>query len=1155
MENRIHTGAGVLRPMEFAPGPMGFSRSFAAFSQDILDRYAIWEKYPWSDAVIRYLEQEKQEEALGEKDPSSFFITLQLLKIYLENEQGKEKAAGEAKETGEAKESGKAKEAEQETLTLRIETELRRLKAGYDKYFGILERLYREGRQMPQEEYFRIWGLLEREAGRRRAWENSWDKDGSRPSEQAVEASALWMRGSVMPYAPWGRGHITPYAPWGRGYITPYALGAPSIRLRRMAESHGRMPDGKTLFRESVERQQREFYTGIVRSHVVREMAGQAEYRLGRELTPSEYQALKDYGDSLERTRLVFYASRPDARLYQETAVQVLGLAADAADWVENKVLESSAGPERRTEEEGKPDEPGALEEIGRLLSKLPDVVSRAAVRELYAESVKNAGKGTEERAEEPEKGTEEPGNPQKWAAEVREQHAAAPEGYGENLVYWIESQDFLRLSELWEQSAQGEKQRLLERIPQAVRQAFFLWEKSGQEDGTSYSKKIVQTIVERIEAARGADTAGYSETFGSAETAEEVGRLLSELPDVISRMAVQELYAGGTGYAGEEEREPKEKTVESREQPLALPEDYWGNLVYRMEHESFLPLAELWKQSAPEERTQLLRRIPGAIRQAASWQEESGQEDEGSDQEKILEMIVEKLEAVQDLETIRHSGTSMDPETRPESERLPANAEIAEEIGRLLLELPEWISRPTIQELYAKSAGDDEKSGGKPEDREIKASEEPWLAVPEGYGDNLVYRTENQDSLQLSVLWERSGPEERDDLLRHILPAVRQAFVLEKNGQESVGPRRKQMLEALLERMEAFQASETALRPGVPQSPGTRGRAEMPQLPVDSGTAEEVGRLLSELPDWISRTAASQLNAEGVRSAGKGEAPENGAEEALEARLSRPESYGGDLVYRLEGQDSLRLSTLWEQSTPEERDNLLRRIPKAVGQAAFHWEESRRETVGPRQEKVLQTIVERLKAAGSPETRRSPEASVKDSETAGPGERSSEKWQYAAPGEQMLLTALTWLVPRTDRPLLTAGTGTSRTEASYRLHSQIQREKSVFLSAYPNLGESAIVYAAKAPNPSDIRQKDGGTEAIQELESRISRQEYILRQETMEREELERRIKNRENRENTLWQSANMKITPKQGGDLSPDMLARLKERLRKERIRYGAD
>ena len=89
MESRIHTGAGVLQPMEFTSGPMGLSRSFAAFSQDILDRYAIWEKYPWSDAVICYLEQEKQEEASGEKEPSSFFVTLKLLKIYRYNEQVK----------------------------------------------------------------------------------------------------------------------------------------------------------------------------------------------------------------------------------------------------------------------------------------------------------------------------------------------------------------------------------------------------------------------------------------------------------------------------------------------------------------------------------------------------------------------------------------------------------------------------------------------------------------------------------------------------------------------------------------------------------------------------------------------------------------------------------------------------------------------------------------------------------------------------------------------------------------------------------------------------------------------------------------------------------------------------------------------------------
>lgn len=447
MENGTHTGAGVLRPMEFAPGPMGFSRSFAAFSQNILDRYAIWEKYPWSDAVIRYLEQEKQEEASGEKEPSSFFVTLKLLKIYLENEQGKEKAAGEAEETEEAKEAGKTKEAEHETLTLRIEAELRRLEAGYDKYFGILERLYREGRQMPQDERVRIWELLKREAGRRGAWGNGQKEEGRKPSEQVVKSLALWER----------------------GLITPYALGAPAVRLRRMAEGHGRMPDSKALFRKSVERQQREFYTGIVRSHVVREMAGQAERRLGRELTPSEYQALQDYGDSLDGVRLVSYASGSDARLYEETAALVLRLPADAAGGTGNEVRESSSLETNVPEdnagaaEEGKPKGEEVSEEMVRLLSELPDFISRAVVQELYAERAGNAIEPAPFR-HGPGQGfyADSTGNAEKGTKE--------PEPYGPGLVYRTESQDSLRLSKLWEQSTEEEKERLLERIPLAVR-------------------------------------------------------------------------------------------------------------------------------------------------------------------------------------------------------------------------------------------------------------------------------------------------------------------------------------------------------------------------------------------------------------------------------------------------------------------------------------------------------------------------------------------------------------------------------------------------------------------------------------------------------------------------------------------------------------
>ena len=154
-----------------------------------------------------------------------------------------------------------------------------------------------------------------------------------------------------------------------------------------------------------------------------------------------------------------------------------------------------------------------------------------------------------------------------------------------------------------------------------------------------------------------------------------------------------------------------------------------------------------------------------------------------------------------------------------------------------------------------------------------------------------------------------------------------------------------------------------------------------------------------------------------------------------------------------------------------------------------------------------------------------------------------------------MLLNALTWLVPQTGRPIVTAETTRTEPEPFYRIRPQIQREGSVSSFSYPSPWESTIVYAAGAPQPSGVRQKEEGTPAVQELESRITRQEYIIRQERMEMEELQRRMKKQEDKEDTLWQSANMKIASKQGSDLSPDMLARLKEHLRKERIRYGAD
>lgn len=513
MERDIRQAAGVTKPMELPSTPIGFGRWFAAFSQEILDRYAIWENYPWNNAVLQFLEHTEQEEVPEKQEPSSFFVTVELLKLYVEQareaekkrrssaekaEQTEERESEKSPEKNSKKDSGKNPEentgrnheagnrrnserstekkleenarknaeenaekkleantrrnAEENTekklegstrrnsegsteknsaenigespmenpretleinsrqtvrgeeedssaLLFRLEAELKLLKARSDRSYGILERLSREGAEMPQEELEQIWSGIERERERRLA-----------RTDRLRKERGLW---------------LNPVGMSGAG-ITPHALGRPWIRLRQLTEKHGYMPDGKELFRLSVQRQQQEFYTELVRTYLVQETERQAQEGLGRQLHPLEQQALMEYGDSLSRTELAFYAQNPGARLYEETAALVLSqLAATPAETPESehagseKSLSPAADrqPVQETEESKTRSwemlrraldqmEQGGLnqtreemrdpaaqqmsrtEEIPYLLSILPDTVSREAAQEVLRAEV-----------------------------------------------------------------------------------------------------------------------------------------------------------------------------------------------------------------------------------------------------------------------------------------------------------------------------------------------------------------------------------------------------------------------------------------------------------------------------------------------------------------------------------------------------------------------------------------------------------------------------------------------------------------------------------------------------------------------------------------------------------------------------------------------
>ena len=431
MAQEIRKAAGVVEPTKLPAGAMGFGRRFAAFSQEILDRYAIWENYPWNDAVMQFLEHTEQEEAQEKREPSSFFVTVELLKLYVEQarEEEKKKRAREdsadqredsAKESrpdpGETPRPDGGKAAEEAELTLRLEAQLELLKEQYDRSAGILERIFREGAGMPEEEWKRIWEAVDRECARR-----------------TERAAGL-------------RIHREMRLGMTRERITPLSLGKPWLRLRQLTEGHAHIPNGKERFYASAERQQREFYTGIVRDYVVQETERQAQAGLGRELRPFEHQALAEYGDSLDRRELAFYVANPDARLYEETAALVLSRLAEAGKEgapERRKVSDAGFSPERpgvsdagRSPEhtEGKgpvpwagvssernKERPQALADsekqregekqrayawpvlrkildqadiVGQLLDELPDSISREAAGELLREVARELAQG-----------------------------------------------------------------------------------------------------------------------------------------------------------------------------------------------------------------------------------------------------------------------------------------------------------------------------------------------------------------------------------------------------------------------------------------------------------------------------------------------------------------------------------------------------------------------------------------------------------------------------------------------------------------------------------------------------------------------------------------------------------------------------------------
>ncbi len=258
-------------------------------------------------------------------------------------------------------------------------------------------------------------------------------------------------------------------------------------------------------------------------------------------------------------------------------------------------------------------------------------------------------------------------------------------------------------------------------------------------------------------------------------------------------------------------------------------------------------------------------------------------------------------------------------------------------------------------------------------------------------------------------------------------------------------------------------------------------------------------------------------------------------------------------------------LSEIWKQAAPEEKQRLLRRIPQAVERAAKIYSEenkgtdSREKTREYRQlQKAVEEIWRQAEQMGQPN----------------PQQRTA--WQQAAHIQQeMASPPLLHRLPApqyeavseyaadfSPAPPLGAQNGgpfdrrAAAAEGSKNTDSVFHASGMAELTLqYPELGTSGIVYAVKAPDSPEASKKQDHSQAVQELESRITRQEYIIRQDRIEMEELQQRLKKQEIQTKELQNQEHVRVRSRQGSHLPQKVIDQLKDQLRLDRIRYGAD
>ncbi len=253
---------------------MGQGARFAGFSQMILDKYAVLGDYPWNPAVMQFLVRNEEVEHQDRELRETIHITLNLLRIYLgQNQKGRDILGNSNIFFSNLKQN--------------IEMNLNLIRMNGGKVSELIRHLYVMGQGLGEEERAQVFLQL----------------------EQMVPESS--------PVLPAKNREVS------SGFF-PCSMGVPFKHMMTVVIDHRHMLSGRELFRQSVERQQNEFYMSMMRDYVAGRTESLIQVYLQRNLMPSERQLVKEYINRMEQDELIEDIRYDDQWIYEEAAGMIL---------------------------------------------------------------------------------------------------------------------------------------------------------------------------------------------------------------------------------------------------------------------------------------------------------------------------------------------------------------------------------------------------------------------------------------------------------------------------------------------------------------------------------------------------------------------------------------------------------------------------------------------------------------------------------------------------------------------------------------------------------------------------------------------------------------------------------------------------------------